>query len=237
VVLQPGYLPWLGFFDQMCRADVFVYYDDVQYDKHGWRNRNRIKTPQGPLWLTVPVRHRGLGFPPILNVEIDNRGPWARKHVASIRHAYARAPYVDEYMRPIDDVLSRGWKRLVDLDVTLAAVMATMFGIAPRVVRSSELGIRGERSDRLLRICQHFAAATYLSGDAARDYLDVALFERHGIAVEWQQFTYPVYPQQHGEFIPYLSALDLLLNCGPESRRVLDRRREQSTTSDGEQPR
>jgi WbqC-like protein family len=236
-ILQPGYLPWLGFFEQMCRADVFVYYDDVQYDKHGWRNRNRIKTPQGPLWLTVPARHRGLGFPRILDVEIDNRRPWARKHVASIRYAYARAPYVEQYMRPIDDVLSRGWKRLVDLDVTLAGVMAAMFGIAPRVVRSSELGIHGERSDRLLRICQHFAAATYLSGDAARDYLDVALFERHRIAVEWQQFTHPVYPQQHGEFIPYLSALDLLLNCGPESRRVLDRRREQSTTSDGEHAR
>jgi hypothetical protein len=237
VVLQPGYLPWLGFFDQMSRADVFVYYDDVQYDKHGWRNRNRIKTPHGPQWLTVPVRHGGLGSPRILDVEIDNRGPWARKHVASIRHAYARAPYVDDYMPTIDEVLSRGWTRLVDLDVTLVSAMAAMFGLAPTVVRSSELGIDGTRSDRLVRICQHFAAATYLSGDAARDYLDVGLFERHGIAVEWQAFAHPVYPQQHGAFMPFLSALDLLLNCGPDSRRILEGRGEQAMMTGGQQAR
>ena len=93
VVLQPGYLPWLGFFDQFRRADVFVYYDDVQYDKHGWRNRNRIKTQQGPQWLTVPVRHSGLELPRILDVVIDGRTTWARKHVMSIRQAYARAPF------------------------------------------------------------------------------------------------------------------------------------------------
>ena len=234
VVLQPGYLPWLGFFDQMFRADVFVYYDDVQYDKHGWRNRNRIKTAQGPQWLTVPVRHHGLGSPRILDVEIDNRGPWARKHAASIRHAYARAPYLDTYMPAIDDILSRGWSRLVDLDVTLVGAMAAMLGLVPTVARSSELDIHGARSDRLLRICQHFAARTYLSGDAAKEYLDVALFERHGIAVEWQHFSHPVYPQQHGAFIPSLSALDLLLNCGPESRRVLEGRGEQSMMIDGQ---
>ena len=91
VILQPGYLPWLGFFDQMRRADVFVYYDDVQYDTHGWRNRNRIKTQRGPLWLTVPVRHSGLSKPRILDVAIDTRANWAKKHLASIRQAYAAA--------------------------------------------------------------------------------------------------------------------------------------------------
>jgi hypothetical protein len=237
VVLQPGYLPWLGFFDQMLRADVFVYYDDVQYDKHGWRNRNRIKTAQGPQWLTVPVRHGGLGAPRILDVEIDNRGPWARKHSASIRHAYARAPYIDQYLPAIDDILSRGWSRLIDLDVTLAGAMATMLGLAPTVVRASELGVHGTRSERLLRICQHFGAATYLSGTAARQYLDVALFERHGIAVEWQDFAHPVYPQQHGSFVPFLSALDVLLNCGHESRRVLEGKGEQATMIDGQHAR
>ena len=220
-VLQPGYLPWLGFFDQMRRADVFVYYDDVQYDKHGWRNRNRIKTQQGALWLTVPVRHSGLGQPRILDVEIDNRTPWPRKHVASIRQAYARAGYAGVYVPMVEEVLARPWTSLAELDMTLAATLAEQLRIAARVVRVSELGVHGERSERLVRICQEFGARTYLSGSAARDYLDLALFARHGIAVEWQDFEHPVYPQQHGAFVPYLSALDLLLNCGPDSPHVL----------------
>jgi hypothetical protein len=221
VVLQPGYLPWLGFFDQMRRADVFVYYDDAQYDKHGWRNRNRIKTRQGPIWLTVPVRHSGLGFPRILDVEIDNRTSWARKHLTSIGQAYARAPYLRRYLPALEEVISRRWTRLIDLNLALTGLLAEAFGVGPRIVRSSELGISGQRSVRLLRICQHLGAAGYLSGDAARDYLDVPLFEQHGIRVEWQNFVHPVYPQQHGEFVPYLSALDLLLNCGPDSRDIL----------------
>src|SRR5262245_54310095 len=115
VVLQPGYLPWLGFFDQMRRADVFVYYDDVQYDTHGWRNRNRIKTQHGPLWLTVPVRHSGLSKPRILDVAIDSRTNWAKKHVASIRQAYAAAVFVKPYVAALEEVLMQPWERLVDL--------------------------------------------------------------------------------------------------------------------------
>jgi hypothetical protein len=221
VVLQPGYLPWLGFFDQLRRSDVFVYYDDVQYDKHGWRNRNRIKTATGPLWLTVPVRHSGLGLPRIVDVEIDGRTPWARKHFQSIRQAYAAAPFLRKYAPELEDLLQRKWERLIDLDVAMADLLAGWLGLQPRIERSSALGIDGERSERLVRICRHFGATTYLSGDAAHDYLDMALFRQHGIAVEWQRFSHPVYPQLHGEFVPYLSAIDLLLNCGDESIGIL----------------
>jgi hypothetical protein len=217
VVLQPGYLPWLGFFDQLRRADVFVYYDDVQYDKHGWRNRNRIKTQDGPQWLTVPVRHGDDGFPRIVDVEIDGRTPWARKHAASIRQAYARAPFLSEYMPALEALLHRKWERLVDLDVACAALMAEWFGLERRIERSSALGIRGERSERLVKICRHFGAARYVSGDSARAYLDIAAFQSEGIAVEWQEYAHPTYPQLHGPFVPYLSALDLVLNCGPEA--------------------
>jgi hypothetical protein len=221
VVLQPGYLPWLGFFDQLRRADVFVYYDDVQYDKHGWRNRNRIKTQAGPLWLTVPVRHAGLGFPRILDVEIEARRPWARKHVASIRQAYAAAPFAHRYIPELEALLHSRWDRLVDLDIAVASMMAGWFGLERRVERSSTLGVGGARSERLVRICQRFGANVYLSGAAAQSYLDVPLFEQHGIHVEWQQFTHPVYPQLHGAFVPFLSAIDLLLNCGNGARAVL----------------
>lgn len=220
VVLQPGYLPWLGFFDQLRRADVFVYYDDVQYDKHGWRNRNRIKAQRGPQWLTVPVRHGGLGPLMIRDVEIDGRTPWARKHVATLRQAYARAPFVERYLPPLEELLRREWERLVDLDIACAALMAEWLGIRRRIERSSALGIGGDRSERLVSICRRFGATTYVSGDAARSYLDVPLFEQAGIRVEWQQYVHPTYPQLHGDFVPLLSALDLLLNCGDEAASI-----------------
>ena len=217
VILQPGYLPWIGFFDQLQRADVFVYYDDAQYDKHGWRNRNRIKTQNGPLWLTVPVRHSKEGFPRILDVEIDRRTPWARKHVSSVQQAYARAPFLRRYLPELEALLQREWTHLVDLDIACVDLMATWLGVRRRIERSSRLGIGGERSERLVNICGHFSASKYVSGDAAQTYLDVALFERHGIVVEWQRYAHPTYPQLHGEFVPYLSAVDLLFNCGDEA--------------------
>ena len=220
VVLQPGYLPWLGFFDQLRRADVFVYYDDVQYDKDGWRNRNRIKTQSGPLWLTVPVRHGGQGRQRILDVEIDPRTPWAHKHVASVRQAYARAPFVGRYLPALEELLERSWKRLIDLDIACVALMAEWFGLHTPIERSSALDVGGERSERLVNICRHFGASRYLSGDAARSYLDSPLFERSGLRVEWQQYTHPVYPQLHGDFVSHLSALDLLLNCGDEAALI-----------------
>ena len=222
VILQPGYLPWLGFFDQLRRSDVFVFYDDVQYDTHGWRNRNRVKTQHGPAWLSVPVRHSGLGLPRILDVEIDGRRPWATKHLETIRQSYARAPFLHDYLPELEELLMRPWERLVDLDIAVVALMARWLGLRRQIERSSTLGIAGDRSDRLLRICQRFGATNYVSGDSARDYLDVALFERSGMGVEWQRFAHPVYPQLHGEFAPFLSTLDLLLNCGAASRDVLE---------------
>lgn len=219
-VLQPGYLPWLGFFDQMRRADVFVYYDDVQYDKHGWRNRNRVKSPTGAHWLTVPVRHSGLDRPRILDVEVDH-GPWARKHVGTIRQYYKDAPFLDRYAPELEELLQRRWERLVDLNLAVTAKLADWLGIVTPAFRSSDLHIDGERSERLLKLCRHFGATRYLSGSAAASYLDVELFGRHDIVVNWQEYVHPTYPQLHGAFIPYLSAVDLLLNCGDESGRIV----------------
>lgn len=221
VVLQPGYLPWLGFFDQMHRADVFAYYDDVQFNKHGWRNRNRIKTPAGPLWLTVPVLHHGQGQPRILDTLIDTRANWQRKHIASLKQYYAKAPYATRYLPEIEEMLSRPWTRLGDLDIAVAGLMAGWLQIPAPTIRTSALGIEGTPSQRLINICHHFGATRYLSGDAASDYLDVELFASQGVEVVWQNYQHPVYPQQHGEFVPFLSAIDLLLNCGDQSAGIL----------------
>lgn len=219
-VLQPGYLPWLGFFDQMRRSDVFIIYDDVQFDKHGWRNRNRVKSPNGPVWLTVPV-HLERSGQLISDICIDNRRAWARKHIGTIRQFYNRAPYLNCYLPILEELLNKRWERIVDLDMAIIEQFHCWLKLSSRVVLSSQLPIQGNRSERLLNVCLHFNAARYLSGNAAQDYLDVGSFEKNGIQVEWQNYSHPQYPQMHGEFVPYLSALDLLLNCGDDSINIL----------------
>jgi WbqC-like protein family len=215
VVLQPSYLPWLGYFDQMRKADVFVWCDDVQFDKHGWRNRNRIKGPQGPLWLTVPVRHKGRALQPINAVEIDSHLSWSRKHLRSVEQLYARAPFTAPVLAQLTDILLRPWERLVDLNIATTEWLAKEFAIKTPLHRTSQLGIEGDRNGRLINLCRHFQATRYISGDAARNYLDVARFAAAGIEVAWHSYQHPQYPQLHGDFLPYLSALDLLLNVGP----------------------
>lgn len=221
VVLQPSYLPWLGYFDQMLKADVFVWYDDVQFDKNGWRNRNRIKGLKGPLWLTVPVFHSGRARQLICDVEIDYRQPWRRKHMTSIRQMYTGAPFLDDMLPRLRDVLERSWDSLADLDIAAIDWFAEVLEIKTPRYRSSLLGIGGDRSERLLNLCEHFGAKRYLSGDAAKAYLDVDLFRKRGIEVVWHGYQHPHYAQLHGAFVPYLSALDLVLNEGPASRRIL----------------
>jgi hypothetical protein len=221
-VLQPGYLPWLGFFDQLQRSDIFILYDDVQYDKNGWRNRNRVKSTAGePHWLTVPVHVRSLGQR-LLETEIDNQLPWARKHLGTIRQFYAKAPYLNRYLPELEELLAgRRWEGLVDLDEAVICLLCGWLGLERKMVRSSTLIVPGERSERLLNLCLHFGAKRYLSGNAAQSYLDVEAFTRQGIEVVWQNYQHPVYRQQHGAFVPFLSAIDLVLNCGENSAAVI----------------
>jgi len=221
-VLQPGYLPWLGFFDQMRRADVFVYYDDVQFDKHGWRNRNRIKTAQGVAWLTVPVYHKGRHGQLNRDVEIDNNSDWPRVHVRSLRQAYARANGAAAYLDEFEQLLcARRWERLQDLDLAVAASLANRLGVSASPLLASSLGVPGTRSERLIGLCRRLGADTYLTGDAAAGYLDGDAFRRAGIEVVWQRYGHPVYPQLHGPFVPYLSAIDAVLNLGAGAASLL----------------
>ena len=222
VVLQPGYLPWLGFFNQLFNSDVFVFYDDVQFDKHGWRNRNRIKAPNKLHWLTVPVFHTGQSKPRILEVEIDNRSPWARKHIKSIQQFYAKAPFLKHYLPELEDLLLRPWELLIDLDLAIIELMCTWLGLQRHTVQSSKLNIQSRGSERLLDLCKYFHSNCYLTGNAAENYLDIDLFTDNGVQVEWHNYQHPQYPQQHGEFIPYLSALDLILNCGDQSLSIIN---------------
>lgn len=220
-VLQPGYLPWLGFFDQVRRSDVFVFLDHVQFDHCGWRHRNRIKGEHGePQWLTVPVRHRGVQQR-IVDVEIQRGTPWVRKQVATIRQCYRRAPYLDRYLPELEALLARPWETVAELDIAVVRAMCGWLGIRASFARSSELNPSGRRTEMLAELCLRFEATHYLSGNAAKEYLDVERMRHSGVEVVWQDYPHPVYPQQHGPFVPYLSALDLLLNCGDESGLIV----------------
>jgi hypothetical protein len=221
VILQPSYLPWLGYFDQLYKSDVFILYDDVQYDKHGWRNRNRIKTPSGVQWLTIPVLTHGRGQPAIREIGIDNRQPWGRKHLHALRMNYAKAPAFADVFEKLAPVLEHPWERLVDVNVAVLEALCALLGLERDVRFSSHLGIGGEKTERLIAICRALGADRYLTGNAAKDYLEEQRFVEHGIALEYHHYHHPTYRQLYGPFVPYLSIVDLLMNHGPESLKLL----------------
>ncbi|MBI4678138.1 MAG: WbqC family protein [Elusimicrobia bacterium] len=230
-ILQPGYIPWLGFFEQLARSDVFVLYDDVQYDKHGWRNRNRIKTAAGAQWLTVPVSVDFSQHPAVNSVRIDSRTDWRRKHLLSIKQNYSQAPFFRDHIGLFKEAYARPWEKLVDLDVHLILRLAEALGLGPkRIVLSSSLGVEGRRVERLVAICKNLGADVFYEGAAGRDYMRQSDFEPHGIRLEFQDYRHPVYRQLYGEFVPYLSVVDLLFNCGPESLDILTGRIAGETT-------
>ncbi|MFQ5743806.1 MAG: WbqC family protein [Acidobacteriota bacterium] len=216
---QPQYLPWLGFFDKLDRADIFVLLDNVQFKKNEWQNRNRIKTSEGWQWLTVPVRHR---FPQsIAEVKIDQQAPWERKHLQALQSNYGKATHFDDTMRPIRKALGASWGHLAALNTALIRGLATALGIDTPLVLASTLTARAQPNDRLIDLCTALEADTYLSGPGASGYLDVGAFENAGISVRFQQFDHPVYPQLYGPFEANLSVVDLLMNCGGESLSVI----------------
>jgi hypothetical protein len=218
VVLQPSYVPWRGYFHLIQRADVFVFYDDVQYDKHGWRNRNRIKTAAGSQWLTIPVlakgnTERGL---PIHEARIVPADKWAKRHLAGIEQSYARAPFFEQYRALVESFYVEPPALLADFTIETTKKIAQALGLTkPRFLRSSELGIEGTKNDRLLALLTKLGATHYLSGPSAKAYLDAAAFAAANISVEYQVYDYPEYEQLHPPFDPQVSVLDLLFMKGP----------------------
>lgn len=221
VVLQPSFLPWLGHLDQYDWADIFVLYDDTQYDKHGWRNRNRILSSNGMTWLTVPVKTKGQEKPLNTEVEINNSAPWTKKMIATLTQSYSKAPYFQQHFPALEQVLSTPYEKLLDLNLATFRWLTEALEMPWKVQRSSQLGIDGRKTERLVAICQKFKATEYLTGDAARDYLEEDKFQEVGVTVRWHNYDHPVYDQGRGEFVPYLSVVDLLFRHGPRSREIL----------------
>ncbi len=224
VILQPSYIPWRGYFHQIKKADIFVFYDDVQYDRHGWRNRNRIKTPGGPKWLTIPLRATGERWRDsmICDMQISPEGNWNRKHFETLRHSYSKAPYYSGWASMLERWYVNPPANLADFTIETTIELARELGIrTTRFLRSSTLHCEGARTERLLAILQKVQATHYISGPAAKDYLDVARLNSAGISVEWMAYDYPEYPQLFPPYEPRVSALDVLLNTGPEAGKCI----------------
>lgn len=226
-ILQPGYLPWLGFFEQIYQSNVFIIYDDVQYDKHGWRNRNKIKTSNGVQWLTVPVQIKFREHPLIRDVKIDNTKKWKKKHLFSIRQNYSKSPFFEDYINIFELAYSREWKYLIEINMFFIIELSKRLGMQnKKLVYSSALDIEGDRQERIINICKKFGADTFYEGPAGRSYIDEKHFNKNGINVEYQDYKHPVYNQMYGDFIPYLSVIDLLFNHGKESLSILAYKRD-----------
>jgi hypothetical protein len=220
-ILQPGFMPWLGFFEQVYQSDIFVLYDDVQFEKGSWRNRNRIKTGTGPLWLTVPVLTKGRHFPLIKDVLINPDIPWQKNHIRTITQYYSKAPFFEQYAAGVFSILDKPREYLLDLDLELTYWLVEQLGITSRFVLSSDLKVPGSNVQRLIDIIHAVGGDTFYEGSAGRNYIDTRLFQEAGIKVVFQEYSHPVYPQLYGDFISHLSVIDLLFNCGPDSRATL----------------
>jgi hypothetical protein len=218
-VHQPEYIPWLGFFDKLARADVYVIYDDAQYQHGGFHNRNRIRTPEGWEWLTVPISH---GYPQtIKNVKIAG-DLWKNKHLYGIRHHYQNTPYYSRYYPLIKDALMLNHESLLGLNLHLIKTIANILGMNPKMVFSSELPYAGtEKNEKLVSMCKFLGADCYLSGSGGKNYIQEALFSQANVKLQWHNYQHPTYKQGFSGFEPNMSIIDLLFNEGPRSKEII----------------
>jgi hypothetical protein len=218
---QPVYLPWLGLFHKIALADMFISFDQVQYQPKDWNNRNKIKTPQGEIWLSVPVLRKGYLDKTISDIEINNAEPWARKHWRSMKIFYAKAPYFSRYSDFFEDTYNRQWITLVELNTYMLRWFLETLNIPVPIHSAGEWHFKGEKSELVLDMCKQVGASDYIFGALGRDYAELDAFKMAGITAHFQDYIHPVYQQLHGDFMPYLSIVDLLFNCGDESRDIL----------------
>ncbi|MBN1422061.1 MAG: WbqC family protein [Planctomycetes bacterium] len=215
---QPNYLPYPGFFQKVASSDLFVIVDTVQFVKRGpfgWIHRNRIRTPEGWTWLSVPVVTKGLFAQAIRDCAIDRRLPWRRKHWRTIERCYRRAPHWGEHAPFLERLYGREWDRLAPFAEEGIRYILSALGIDVPIVRLSDIGASGRATDLIIDFCRRLGASAYLSGVHGRDYLEVDRFREAGIALLFQEYAPPLYPQCHpGAFVPNLSMLDMLLCSG-----------------------
>lgn len=220
-ILQPCYIPWLGYFEQIHYTDCFIFLDDVQYTKEDWRNRNKVKTPRGPSWITIPVKHES-SKQKICETQIIYSEPWYNRHINVLQENYRKAPYFDEVMNIVVPRLRARPLLLQDLTIGLILDIAGYMGIGVNSTRASDLEVsETDRNGRLIELCKRVKATELYDGPSAREFLDVPRFEAEGIRVKFQDYRHPAYNQFFGPFISHLSIVDLLFHHGPGSGEIV----------------
>jgi hypothetical protein len=212
VFSQPMYLPWQGLFDQLRHADIFIHYDDAQFTKGGFLNRVQMKTPEGFSWLSVPVLYH-LGDT-MRSTRLDATQRWQEKHLTALRQTLSGLPYAHAAIDALEPTVRAPYDSLAELNIALFEQLAGMMQLRARFMRSSQWQIESTASEKVLHVLQHVGATTYITGHGARNYLDHALLESHGIATEYIDYALPPYPQKFGAFNPYVTVLTLLAAVG-----------------------
>jgi hypothetical protein len=222
---QPNYLPYIGFFHKIAASDAFVVVDHVQFVKRGpfgWMHRNRIRTPEGWMWLTVPVLTKGKFHQAISETVINNQEPWTRKHWRSLETHYRHAPFFKQYSGFFEETYAREWELLAELNTAIIRGVLDMLGIRVPMTLSSTMAVTRRSTELVCELCRKTGADSYLSGIHGRDYLKEGAFADCGVKLLYQDFRHPVYRQARaGAFVANLSIVDLLFNCGPDSLAVL----------------
>lgn len=221
-VLQSNYIPWKGYFDLIAYVDEFIIYDDMQFTKNDWRNRNKIKTSTGVSWLTVPVLTKGKSLQKI-NETIINGTKWQRKHWNTLIMNYSKSCFFEEishWLRPL--FLENSYSFISVLNRTFIEAICIYLKIKTKISISSDYELIGDKTVRITNLCKQSFAEEYVSGSAAKNYIDTHVFDSSGIKLSWFNYNnYKTYPQLWGEFIHEVSILDLLFNCGPETSKYL----------------
>jgi hypothetical protein len=219
-IRQPGYLPYLGFFKKIQSVDIFVFLDDVQYERGDWDNRNKIKTKDSSQWLTVPIQNK---FGSLLNeVKIDYTHNWVKKHTSSIKINYEKSQYFEKYWYELENLLNKKYEKLIELNFALIDYFISELKIKTKIVKSSKLKNFKSGSEKLLDICTHLDTSTYVSGELGKNYLNEKIFSDVGIEVIFEKFSHPKYNQIQGQFISNLSIIDLLFNEGENAIQILE---------------
>jgi len=221
-IVQSNYIPWKGYFDMINMVDEFILFDDMQYTRRDWRNRNRIKTQNGLQWLTVPVKVKGKYFQKIYETEISEPG-WGEKHWKTISYNYSRAKYFDEYKDLFEQLfLGLDEKYLSTINFRLLSTICKILGISTKISWSMDYEILDGKTERLVHICKQVNATEYISGPAAQDYIDEKLFKEAGIKLSYMDYSdYPPYSQLFPPFVHEVSVIDLIFNEGLNARKFM----------------
>jgi hypothetical protein len=219
-IIQPNFLPWRGYFDFIRSVDLFIFLDDVQYTRRDWRSRNRIKTPQGTQWLSVPVHDDGRRTL-VREARIDHGRDWRHKHLGSWQANYGDAPHYATIKPLLHEIYAHEDERLVDLTMRTTRLLCGALGITTPLRAASDFAVPGAATDKLIGLLLACGATHYLSGPSAEDYLDKTRFAHCGITLQYKTYDYPPYPQLWGDFEGSVSVLDLLANCGPSAPKYL----------------